>query len=285
MYKAINYWTFGPDTLTGEYDIITAMNQAHDAGFEAIELCVALTGNLRFNSSEAQCRKLAAEARKIGIKICGLASGVYWAVSMTDANKNTRNKALRLTKQALQIAKWLGAKSLLYIPGAVKAEFDPSAPVIPYGDVYRWAVPQAKSAATAAARQKIYLCIENVWNMFLYSPVEMRDFIKKVNNRYVGCYFDPANAIKNGYPEHWIPVLGKMIKRVHCKDYSNKIGTFPEGFEVPIGKGDMNWPVILKQLKKVGYTGPITAEIISFKSDPRLVKRTSRQMDKILATV
>ena len=54
---------------------------------------------------------------------------------------------------------------------------------------------------------------------------------------------------------------------------------------MPIGSGDTNWPVILKALKKVGYNGPITAEIISFKEDPALVRRTSRQMDKIMASV
>jgi len=285
MYKAINYWTFGPDAMAGEYDVVTAMKQARDAGFDAIELCLAPTGELRFGSSESQCKKLVAEARKIGIKICGVATGVYWAVSPTAMKKSVRDKALKFTKQGLQVARWLGVKTYLYIPGAVKPEFDPAAPVVPYGDVHRWGLQQAKAAAKAAEKNKVYLCIENVWNMFLYSPVEMRDFITAVGSRYAASYFDPGNVVKNGYPEHWVPVLGKMIKRVHCKDYSKKRGGFPEGFEIPIGSGDTNWPVILKQLKKIGYKGPITAEIITFKLDRGLVKRTSRQMDKILATV
>jgi hypothetical protein len=44
-------------------------------------------------------------------------------------------------------------------------------------------------------------------------------------------------VVKNGYPEHWIPVLKNLIKRVHVKDYKKIPGGFPEGFEVPIGKG------------------------------------------------
>lgn len=69
MYKAINYWTFGPDALEGKYDIVLAMKQAADAGFQGIELCVASGGQLRFGASEKQCRELANTARKIGIKI------------------------------------------------------------------------------------------------------------------------------------------------------------------------------------------------------------------------
>ena len=285
MYKAINYWTFGPQALGGQYDVVTAMKRARDLGFEAIELCLAPGGELRFNSTEKQCRALADQAKKIGIEICGVATGVYWGVSPTSPKKSVRTKALKLTKQGLQVANWLGAKTYLYVPGAVKPEFDPKAAVVPYGDVYGWALEQAKAAAKVAEKVKVHLCVENVWNMFLYSPIEMRDFITAVGSRFVASYFDPANVVKNGYPEHWVGVLGKLIKRVHCKDYSRKIGGFPEGFSVPIGSGDTNWPVILKALKKVGYNGPITAEIISFKEDPALVARTSRQMDKIMASV
>jgi hexulose-6-phosphate isomerase len=101
----------------------------------------------------------------------------------------------------------------------------------------------------------------------------------------VGCYFDPANVVKNGYAEHWIPVLGNLIKRVHVKDYAKDPGGFPEGFEVAIGKGDTNWPVIMKQLQAIKYNGPISAEIISFTEDPKRVKRISKEMDGLMAMI
>ena len=282
MYKAINYWTFGPEALAGRVDIVSAMKKAKDAGFAGIELCVAVEGHLRFSSTEKQCKALVDEAKKIGIKISGLATGVYWGVSPTSTSRSVRDRALKLTQQGLQIAHWLGAGAYLYVPGAVKPEFDPKAPVVPYGEVYTWAVQQAKAAAKVAEKLNVQLCIENVWNMFLYSPIEMRDFIKQVGGRTVGSYFDPANVVKNGYPDHWIPVLGKLIKRVHCKDYSRKVGGFPQGFEVPIGKGDTPWPVIIDQLRRIGYKGPLAAEIISFIEDPKRIDRVSREMDKIL---
>ncbi len=282
MIKAVNYWTFGPQALEGKYDIVRAMQEAKDAGFDAIELCVAPKGKLPFSATESYCKKLVDQARKIGIKICGVATGVYWTVNPVSPKKSVRDKALKYTKQGLQITKWLGAGAYLYVPGAVKPEFDPNAPVIPYGDAYERALKQLKLAAKFAEKLKVYICVENVWNSFLYSPIEMRDFIKQANSRYVAHYFDPANVVKNGYPDHWIPVLGKLIKRVHCKDYKREPGGFPEGFEVPIGKGDTNWAVIIKQLKQIKYTGPITAEIISCTEDPKRVRKVSKEMDSIL---
>jgi hexulose-6-phosphate isomerase len=284
IYKSINYWTFGPKALAGEYHMVQAMQEAKNAGFDAIELCIATSGELTFNSKESQCRKLAEEAKKIGIKICSVATGVYWGCSVTSPNASERKKAAKYTEQALKVTSWLGADAFLYIPGVVKAEFDPNFLPVPYGDVYDIALAQAKKAAKIAAKVKVKLCCENVWNMFLYSPVEMRDFIKKVGGgAYVGCYFDPANVVKNGYPEHWIPVLKNLIKRVHVKDYKRIPGGFPEGFEVAIGKGETNWPVILKQLKAIKYNGPISAEIISFTEDPNRVKRISKEMDDLMA--
>jgi len=282
MIKAVNYWTFGPEALGGEYDIVQAMQEAKAAGFAGIELCLGTTGRLTFDVSEQECAALRSAAKRIGIKITSVATGLYWGVSPTSDKKEDRDQALALTKKALQITKWLGTDAFLYIPGVVKPEFDPKAPVVPYGEVYKRALAQAKALAKVAEKLKVNLCCENVWNMFLYSPVEMKDFIERVGSRYVGCYFDPANVVKNGYADHWVPVLGKKIKRVHCKDYSRAIGGFPAGFSIPIGPGDTGWKTILAQLKAAGYKGPVTAEIITFEKVPGLVERTSREMDAIL---
>ena len=132
--------------------------------------------------------------------------------------------------------------------------------------------------------------VENVWNKFLYSPLEYRDFIDSIGSRHVGAYFDIANPLAFGLPHHWIPILGRRIKRVHIKDYKrehNPDGTvawspFPRGFDVPIGDGDVNFPEVLKALKRIRYTGPVTAEVLNFNGDTDLVARTSREMDGVL---
>ena len=51
---------------------------------------------------------------------------------------------------------------------------------------------------------------------------------------------------------------------------------------VPIGDDDVNFPEVLKALKRIRYTGPITAEVLNFTGDTNVVARTHREMDGVL---
>ena len=106
-----------------------------------------------------------------------------------------------------------------------------------------------KSYAEAA---KVNIGLENVWNKFLTSPLEMRDFIDKIDSEYVGSYFDVGNVLYNGYPEHWIKALGKRIKKVHFKDYRKD----PGGINcfVPILSGDVDYAGVSEV---AGYITPV----------------------------
>jgi hexulose-6-phosphate isomerase len=107
----------------------------------------------------------------------------------------------------------------------------------------------------------------------------------------VKCYFDVANCLINGYPEHWIEILGNRIGAVHFKNFSRNdcAGTL-HGFGDDLLKGDINWANVVSALKKIGYKGPITAEMIPFSRLPDLVlpdmelaRDTAVKMRKILA--
>lgn len=119
----------------------------------------------------------------------------------------------------------------------------------------------------------VAIAFENVWNWFLFDPVAMRAFIDQFKSPLVGSYLDVANVAINGYPEHWIPLLGKRIKGVHFKNYSRNddCGGGLHGFGDDISKGDVNWPAVTGALTKIGYKGPVTAEMIPFSRLPNLV--------------
>ncbi|RKY67851.1 MAG: sugar phosphate isomerase/epimerase, partial [Candidatus Latescibacterota bacterium] len=139
-----------------------------------------------------------------------------------------------------------------------------------------------RELAPVAEQLKVAVCVENVWNKFLLSPLEMRDFVDAVDSEYVGVYFDVGNVIPMGYPEHWIQILGKRIKRVHFKDFRRNVGTL-DGF-VDLLEGDVNWPEVMAALRRIGYNSYATAEMIPpYTHHPEaLVCNTSRSMDYIL---
>ena len=75
------------------------------------------------------------------------------------------------------------------------------------------------------------ICIENVWNKFMLSPMELARFIDQFDDERVGSYFD-GQRLGNWLPEHWIHVLAGRIQRVHVKDYRRAVGTV-DGFPGP----------------------------------------------------
>ena len=147
---------------------------------------------------------------------------------------------------------------------------------------YERALSALRELAPVAESLKVSIGVENVWNRFLLSPMEMAEFIDKVGSDYVGAYFDVGNVLFSGYPEHWIKILNKRIKKVHFKDYRRKAGDL-HGF-VDILAGEVNWPAVMAQFEKIGYDGWVSAEMLPpYSHYPEaIIYNTSFAMDKIL---
>jgi hexulose-6-phosphate isomerase len=105
----------------------------------------------------------------------------------------------------------------------------------------------------------------------------MRDFIDSFEAEMVGAYFDVGNVLLTGYPEQWIRILGRRIKRVHVKDFKLSVGTV-EGF-VDLLKGDVNFQTVKEALVDIGYDGYVTAELLPF--EPGRPEKTAQAMKKI----
>ena len=282
MYAQISYWAF-EDGLSGRRSVSEAMRLAKQAGFDGIELAVSPAGDLTPNTSAAKCKQIAAEAKEIGIKIGSVASGLLWETNPASASKRVRDKALATTKKCLRVTADLGAKHLLVLPGHVDVFFLPDAEVVPYDDCYKRALTFCKAVGRTAEKLGVYACLENVWNRFLASPLEFRQFIKDVGNPRVAAYFDVGNVWNFGYPQHWIKILGRRIKRVHVKDFKRSVGT-AEGF-CNLGDGDVPLAESLKILARLGYNGPVTAEVgigPDDKNEAAFLRKTAKRLKKIL---
>ena len=117
------------------------------------------------------------------------------------------------------IADWIGAETVLVVPGATRVAWDPSRPVIPYGKVWKNAVDSLRKLIPAAEKHKVSIGIENVWNRFLISPMEWKFFLDQFDSPYIGMYFDIGNACLNCRPQDFPELLGSRIKAVHVKNF------------------------------------------------------------------
>jgi hexulose-6-phosphate isomerase len=275
--KGINYWSYpGSPTL----DEFFAM--AKQDGFESVEPAIADSGELNLDVTQSFCEDAAARANAHGLRVLTMASGTYWGYNLASASEQDRTKALNALERMLRITSWFGASTLLTIPGAVDVFFMPEVPAQNYGVVWERASEGLAKVLPLAAECEVSIGIENVWNKFLLSPLEMKQFIDQFESQWIGSYFDVGNVMAFGHPDHWIQILGHRIKAVHVKDFRRAVGTV-EGF-VDLCEGDVPWASVMSALNKVGYDGPLTAELIPhYPTNPALrCANASRALDVIL---
>lgn len=280
MKKSISTWSF-----YGPWNFSEKLALAKDAGFAGFEPDLSEDGPVNFNVSADDLAALRQQADKAGVALSGLATGLYWGANPASADPAVRQKAADVLSRQIECAAALGIDAVLVVPGTVGADFIPGCEVVPYDLAYRRAVDFVKAAIPQAEKLGVTLCIENVWNKFLLSPLEMRDFIDSFGSNRVGAYFDVGNALATGYPEQWISILGSRIKRVHFKDYRRAVGSV-DGF-CDLLSGDVEWTAVMEALKSAGYNGWVAAEMIPpvpfYKHCPEvLVQNTSRALDAIL---
>ena len=276
MKKSINVWSF-----VGKSNR-EAMKLAKDAGFEGIELALNATGDLSMESTAEDLAGLKAYAEELGIKIPSLSSGLCWGDSLTAEDPAERQRAHDMVEQQIKCAAALGAETVLVVPGSVSVEFVPERPVVPYDVAYDRALEEIKKLVPVAEEYGVEIGIENVWNKMLLSPLEMRQFIDAVGSEKVGVYFDTGNVVYSGYPEHWIRILGKRIKKVHFKDYRRNPGGL-NAF-VDLLAGDVDWKEVMKAFEDIGYDGWAAGEMIPqyAQGSDQLIYNTSASMERIM---
>ena len=282
MKKGINYWSF-PGGLEGKMDFAAAVKEAKKLGYQGMEVCLFPEGPLSLDISESDVAKLGKLLDDAGLQAASVTTGVLWDYPLTSTDPAQRDKGKQAVVRCLEVANQLGATGILVVPGAVEIFFNPEAEIVPYDVAMQRVEEVMKELAPVAEKNKVAIGIENVWNKMFLSPLEARDVLDRVGSEYVGWFFDVGNILALGFPEQWIRILGKRIKKVHVKDYRRAVGT-ADGF-VDLLEGDVDWPEVVKALKEVGYDDFLTAEMIpgyTHAPETRLAN-TSLALDKILA--
>lgn len=278
MKKGINIWSF-----SDQLSIAECAHIAKDAGFAGIELSLNAEGELGLDVTDSQLTTIRETVTNEGLEISGLATGLYWEYAMTSDDPATRQQAIDICRKQLEVAAALEVDTILVIPGGVGVDFIPDYPIVAYDVAYERALEAISTLSKEAQAIGVQIGIENVWNKFLLSPLEMKTFLDEIHSDYVGSYFDVGNVVYSGYPEHWIAILGERIKKVHFKDYRREVGGFA-GF-VDLLAGDVDYPAVIEALRKIDYTNYVTAEMIPpYKHHSnQIIYNTSYSMDAILA--
>lgn len=277
MIKGISYLSF-ENGLSNNESIESALSQTKMHGFDALELSVSSEGVINTNSSKAECEMMRKRIDDSGVFVDSIATGMSWGVSPTSDDESIRKKSISLHQDALKVASYLDCKALLFVPGVVKSPISPE--IVRYDralDRLREAINQMLPIAEDL---NVDLCMENVWNGFFYSPIELRDFVDSFDSDRLGVYLDIGNLI--GYqqhPPHWVELLNSRIKRVQIKDFQENFDWTGSFSFCDIGAGDVPWKETIEALKTIEYKSTIIAEMLPW--DETILSRTSAAMDQL----
>ena len=277
MIKGISYLSF-ENGLSNNESIDSALIQTQSNGFDALELSVSNEGVINTNLSESECSTIRQKIDDTGVFVDSIATGMSWGISPTSDDAEVRKNSIKLHQDAIRVASQLDCKALLFVPGVVKSPISPE--IVRYDralDRLREAINQM---LPIAEELDVDLCMENVWNGFFYSPIELRDFVDSFESDKLGVYLDVGNLIGyQQYPPHWIELLNSRIKRVQIKDFQENFDWTGSFSFCDLGAGDVPWKETVSALKSIQYKSTIIAEMLPW--DETILSRTSVAMDQI----
>lgn len=239
---------------------------ARDAGFVGVEM--------QTMPDQAEAEQARDAAQKTGLVIHSVMNADHWRYPLSSGDPDVVKRSVAGMETSLRNAKLWGAGAVLLVPAVVD-------PQTSYADA--WTRSQRvirERILPLASELKVIVAIEEVWNKFLLSPLEMAHYVDEFESPFVKAYFDVGNVVFYGYPQDWIRTLGKRIVRLHLKDF--KLDRGKGIFEWKnLGEGDIDWVAVRKALAEIGYDGYMTTEIAG--GDLAYLKDVSGRIDRFLA--
>ena len=277
MIKGISYLSF-ENGLSNNESIDSALSQTKSNGFDALELSVSSEGVINTNSTKPECEIIRKKIDDSGIFVDSIATGMSWSDSPTSDDESIRKKSISLHQDAIKVASYLECKALLFVPGVVKSPISPE--IVRYDRALERLREAINQMLPIAEDLNVDLCMENVWNGFFYSPIELRDFVDSFDSSRLGVYLDIGNLIGyQQYPPHWIELLNSRIKRVQIKDFQENFDWTGSFSFCDIGAGDVPWRETIAALNSIEYNSTIIAEMLPW--DETILSRTSAAMDQL----
>ena len=153
-------------------------------------------------------------------------------------------------KKGAEIAGWLGVTDLATHVGFL--------PPNPHDPDYLGAVAALKEIVACCRERDVYFDFETGQE----TPMVLLRTIKDIGLPNIGINLDPANLLMygNGNPVDALDIFGRYVRGVHAKDGEYPTDGYELGKETPLGKGRVNFPVLVPKLKARGYTGALTIE-------------------------
>jgi len=248
MKKGVNVWIYPP-----EFTVDEMLKASSEIGYDGAELNL---DEKTLGNTKKERKTIAERAASLGLELPSLCSGLFWKFNLASSDENVRKKGIDILKKGCEFAADIGASVFLVVPAV-------AVPEISYQKMWELSKKSILEAAPTAENYGVLLGIENVWNRFLYSPLEFRSFIEDINHPNVKVYFDIGNIHFLGFPQQWIKWLSDLIVCVHVKDFQRSTLKFK-----PLLQRDIPWSEVMKALRDISYEGFLNVEVPPYPGHP-----------------
>ena len=253
------------DMLPKALSYAERMKLARDVGFDVVQ------ANTTPDKHEAEQLKSAAEAANI--RIDSVMNMAHWKYPLSSSDSDVVATSMDGMRTSLHNAKLWGSDAVLLVPAVVN-------PQTTYKEAWERSQTQIRKLIPLAAELKVVIAIEEVWNKFLLSPLEMKKYIEEFQSPWIKAWFDVGNVVLYGYPQDWIHMLGKSIYKVHLKDFKREQDSYAW---VNLGDGDIDWGAVHKAFADVGYAGSAIAELEG--GDEAYLRDVAKRIDRLVIGV
>ena len=250
------------DMLPGILSYAERFKMARDVGFDVVQAPT--------EPDEHKAEEIKKATDAANIRIDSVMNMDHWKYPLSSSDSEIVEKSLSGMRTSLRNAKLWGADAVLLVPAVVNAQTS-------YRDAWTRSQKEIRKLIPLAEELKIVIAIEEVWNKFLLSPLEMDKYIDEFQSPWIQAWFDVGNVVLYGYPQDWIRTLGKRIVKVHLKDFKRK----QDGYAwVNLGDGDVDWAAVRAAFAEIGYAGSATVELDP--GDEAYLRDVSRRVDRLL---
>ena len=255
--------------LPGAWSFDETLESLAESGYEAFELALKDSGYCSLKTSNSELEDLARRAGAAGIELTSICPSIRnRPKDLMHRDPAVRSEGVALFETIIDIASSIGVETILVVLGQLTANLF-------YDEAYDNARESMRTLSGAAERAGVNLAIEYIWNDFLLSPLELGRFCDEVGSERVGFYFDSANMVHTGYPEHWARICGGHMMAVHVKDFVRKTREWPALLE-----GDVDFQAVMRELKAIGFDGPLVSEV---SLEAASLTETAQAIEKIIA--
>jgi D-psicose/D-tagatose/L-ribulose 3-epimerase len=228
---------------------------------------IRLTRRIGFDSIDISADPLEIDARerkliRDTVRETGLPviSVVGCSLGIADFNATVRRFHVDRAKKYLELGYELEAKNYLIVIG----EYIWQQEVIPPQEQWNWAVEGMREVGEYAGKLGLEIAIElEPFHLSIVNDVpSMKRFLDEVGHPAVKANLDISHLSLVHAPAEQIAELGGRIAHCHLSDCDGK-----RHGDLPPGRGVVNFPPYLSQMKAAGFDGTISIEL-EFAPDP-----------------